>query len=570
MTSPLQVDVLILGGGSAGCVLAARLSERTSLRVALVEAGADTPPAAVPADIASSYPGRAYFNASYSWPDLRVTLGGAHLNDATQRPVARYEQARVMGGGSSINGIGVNYGAPADYEEWQDAGATGWSWRDVEPFFRKAERDLDLAGPPHGHDGPIPVRRIPETRWSGFTRAVTTELAARGFARRDDQNGAWEDGFMPTCVNLDEDWRRVSTATGYLSASVRKRPNLMLLPRHTARNLILEGRRVTGAELTHEGGVIRVGAGLTIVSCGAIHTPALLMRNGIGPGSELHALGVGVVADRRGVGGNLMEHPATTLSCLLRRDARFVRRSDYHIQMMLRFSSGLAATPAGDMHMAIVGQTGWHALGHRLGSLVLWVNKSHSRGHVRLRGTDPGDEPEVDFRLLSDHRDLVRLMAAFRLGAAVLTAPTLDAVRRIAFPTFMSDRIRRIVRPSPRNAFLLATIAAYIDASGAHGDRLMRRLASPDIDLANLVADDDALAAYLARATTGVWHASGTARMGAAQDPLAVTDPSGQVYGVEGLHVCDASLMPTIPCANLNLPIIMMAEKIAHALKQRL
>ncbi len=570
MTSPLQADVLILGGGSAGCVLAARLSERTSLRVALAEAGADTPPGAVPADIASSYPSRAYFNPGYSWPDLRATLGGAHLNDATQRPTARYEQARVMGGGSSINGIGVNYGAPADYEEWQESGATGWRWRDVEPFFRKAERDLDLSGPPHGHDGPIPVRRIPATRWSGFTRAVTDELAARGFARRVDQNGPWEDGFMPTCVNLDETWRRVSTATGYLTADVRARPNLMLLPRHAAHRLLFDGRRVTGAALTHDGGVVEIGAGLTIVSCGAIHTPALLMRNGIGPASALRALGIDIVADRRGVGANLMEHPATTLSCLLRRDARFADRSDYHIQIMLRFSSGLEAMPAGDMHMAIVGQTGWHALGHRLGSLVLWVNKSHSRGHVQLRSADPLAEPEVDFRLLSDRRDLLRLMQAFRMGAGILMAPALDAVRRIAFPTFMSDRIRRIVRPTARNAFLLASIAAYIDATGAHGDRLLRRLASPELDLAALVADDDALAAYLARATTGVWHASGTARMGGAQDPLAVTDPAGAVYGVEGLHVCDASLMPTIPCANLNLPIIMMAEKIAATLTQRL
>jgi 5-(hydroxymethyl)furfural/furfural oxidase len=175
-----EVDILIVGGGSAGCVLAARLSERPDLTVALAEAGDDTTPDAVPEDIASRYPGRAYFNPRYSWPDLRVTLGAAHLNDPARRPQARYEQARIMGGGSSINGIGVNYGAPADYDEWHEAGARGWRWDDVLPYFRKAERDLDLATPGHGTSGPIPVRRVPEAEWSGFTRAVGDAFAALG------------------------------------------------------------------------------------------------------------------------------------------------------------------------------------------------------------------------------------------------------------------------------------------------------------------------------------------------------------------------------------------------------
>ena len=569
MTGMRETDILIIGGGSAGCVLAARLSARDTRRVVLAEAGADTPPDAVPADIASSYPGRAYFNARYSWPDLTVTLGGAHRNDAAARPRARYEQARIMGGGSSINGIGVNYGAPADYEEWHDAGATGWRWRDVEPFFRKAERDLDRPTPGHGTDGPIPVRRIPQRDWSGFTCAVGDALAARGFARGIDQNGPWADGVMPTSVNLDEAWRRVSTATGYLDAATRARANLALLPGHTARRLLFDGRRIVGAELVHAGGTVTVRARRTILACGAIHTPALLLRNGIGPAAALVGLGIAPVADRRGVGANLMEHPATHLSCLLDARGRLARRDSYHIQTMARFSSGLAGAPAGDMHMAIAAQSAWHALGHRIGSLVIWVNKSYSRGHVRLRSADPATPPEVDFRLLSDPRDLTRLMQAFRLAAAVLHDPALDGVRRAVFPTFMSDRLRRIAAPGPRNALLLEAIARYTDLTGAHGARLVRRLAARDVDLDALLADDAALAAYLHMATTGVWHASGTARMGTADDPDAVCDPQGAVHGVDGLSVCDASLMPTIPCANLNLPIIMMAEKIAAALDAR-
>ena len=565
-----EVDILIVGGGSAGCVLAARLSERGDLRVALAGAGDDTPPGAVPEDIASRYPGRAYFNPRYSWPDLRVTLGAAHVNDPARRPQARYEQARVMGGGSSINGIGVNYGAPHDYEDWHAAGAEGWRWSDVEPYFRKAERDLDQPTPGHGTAGPIPVRRVPPAEWSGFTRAVGDALVALGHVRRTDQNGPWEDGVMPTSVNLDEHWQRVSTATGYLDASVRARRNLILLPGHEARRLVMEGGRVVGAELIHMGGAIELRARRTIVSCGAIHTPALLMRNGIGPAAELRDLGIVAVVDRPGVGANLMEHPATNLSCLLTRAGRLSRRDAYHIQTMFRFSSGIAGEPRGDMHVAIAAQSAWHALGHRIGSLVMWVNRSHSRGSVRLRSPDPGTEPEVDFRLLSDPRDMTRMMSAFRLCATVLAAPQLDGARRTIFPVYLTDRLRRIARPGPRNALLLEMLARYIDLTGAHGDRVLRGLAARDVDLRALLTDDDALSGYLAQATTGVWHASGTARMGRRDDRMAVCDPAGAVIGVEGLTVCDASLMPSIPCANLNLPIIMMAEKIADGLKRTL
>ena len=570
MGAAREVDVLIVGGGSAGCVLAARLSESPGLTVALAEAGDDTPPGAVPEDISSRYPGRAYFNPRYSWPDLRVTLGAAHLNDPARRPQARYEQARIMGGGSSINGIGVNYGAPGDYDDWHAAGAAGWRWRDVEPYFRKAERDLDQPTPGHGTAGPIPVRRVPPAQWSGFTRAVGDALAAMGHARRADQNGPWEDGVMPTSVNLDENWRRVSTATGYLDAAVRARRNLILLPRHRATRLVFDGTRVAGAEFVHDGGTAALRARRTIVSCGAIHTPALLMRNGIGPAADLQALGIAPLADRPGVGANLMEHPATNLSCLLTRAGRLSGRDFYHIQTMFRFSSGLAGEPPGDMHVAIAAQSAWHALGHRIGSLVMWVNRSHSRGTVRLRTADPAAEPDVDFRLLSDPRDMRRMMGAFRLCAAVLAAPQLDGVRRMVFPIHLTDRLRRIAKPGLRNALLLELVARYIDLTGTHGDAVLRGLAARDADLAALLADDDALAAYLSQATTGVWHASGTARMGRREDRLAVCDPDGAVIGVEGLTVCDASLMPSIPCANLNLPIIMMAEKIADHLKRTL
>ncbi len=560
---PSDADVLILGGGSAGCVLAARLSARAALRVVLVEAGDDPPPERLPVDIRNPYPGRAYFNRAYTWPDLEATLGAAHLNAPQSRPRTRYEQARIMGGGSSINGLGGNRGAPSDYDEWAARGLPEWGWTDVEPYFRKLERDLDEAGPEHGHDGPLPVRRVPEARWSPFTRAVTGALEARGFARRRDQNGAWEDGVMPTTLVLDENWTRVSTATGYLTPAVRARPNLTILAHARAERIEFEGRRATGASVIVAGARRRIAARLVVVSCGAIHSPALLLRSGIGPGAAARELGIDVVADLPGVGRNLMEHPGSNVSCLLRPSARMPAKDAHHIAAILRFSSGLPGCPAGDMHAAIIARSAWHAIGRRIGTIFVWVNKSYSTGELRLVSPDPAVPPEVDFRLLSDLRDQARLAAGIRLAAATLADPALDPVRRIVFPTYLSARIRKVARPGWRNALALAAVGAAVDAGGEFGDRLLQRLASRDVDLTALLADDAALGAYLQTATTGCWHASGTCRMGPAGDRLAVTDAGARVHGIDGLAVCDASLMPTIPRANLNFPVVMMAEKIA-------
>ena len=219
-------DVVILGGGSAGCVLAARLSERPGTRVLLVEAGPDVRPGAVPASISSPYPGRAYFNPAYTWPGLRATMGSVVSNTAP-RTVRAYEQARLLGGGSSINGIGANRGAPSDYDEWAALGAEGWDWAGVLPYFRKLERDADYGGsdPLHNDDGPMPIRRVPRAHHTGFASAIEGELGARGYASRDDQNGAWQDGVFPITVNLDEEGRRASAATAYLTAAVRQRQN---------------------------------------------------------------------------------------------------------------------------------------------------------------------------------------------------------------------------------------------------------------------------------------------------------------------------------------------------------
>lgn len=569
MSAAQGFDAVILGGGSAGCVLAARLSEDPSRRVLLVEAGRDLRAGAVPPEIASPYPGRAYFNPDFTWPALRVRMGGDLSNSAarTERP---YEQARIIGGGSAINGIGANRGSPWDYAEWEAAGAAGWGWSDVLPFFRKLERDTDFGDDAtlHGIDGPLPIRRVPRSAHTAFNREVEAELARRGHAWREDQNGAWEDGLFPIAVNLDDRGERASIATAYLTDAVRRRPNLAIWTETHADRVVVSGGRAVAAIVRRGAEALEVAAGLFIVSAGALHSPALLLRSGIGPAAALAAHGIAVAARREGVGRNLLEHPSIGVSAFLRPGARLPPGRHYHIQSILRWSSGMEGAPPGDMHLAVNTRSGWHAVGHRVGTLFNWVNKSWSRGRVELASPDPRAPPLVDFRLLSDERDLLRLADAFRLAASVLLAPALGAQVAQVFPSTYSVRVKRLLRPSRLNGALTALAGPAMDRNARIRSRILA-MAQEGEPLEALCRDERALHTHLRRHVGGVWHPCGTCRMGERDDPMAVCDPTGAVLGVEGLMVCDASVMPTIPCANLNLPVMMIAEKMADGTRRR-
>lgn len=220
------------------------------------------------------------------------------------------------------------------------------------------------------------------------------------------------------------------------------------------------------------------------------------------------------------------------------------------------------------MHAAMIARSGWHAIGQRVGTLFIWVNKSYSRGYVRLRSRDVREEPEVDFRLLSDWRDLERLKLGFRVGAQTLSDPLMDGHRGTVFPTSYSPRVAKIAGPGFVNAVQRGLFGAMLDYAGPSRNWLIHSAVTLGIKLEHLLADDAALTAFITQGVGGVWHASGTCRMGAADDAQAVTDGQGRVHGLDGLRICDASIMPSIPRANTNTPTLMLSERLADLVKQ--
>jgi len=563
-----MTDFLILGGGSAGCVLAARLTEDPANRVTLVEAGPSITLETMAPHVRSRYPGQAYLDPGNIWSSLTAYMG-APLGNTDNRQPRRYEQGRLLGGGSAVNAMVANRGAPGDYDEWGDLGAEGWSWDAALPYFKKLERDVDFDGEYHGKTGPIPIRRIKPDRMSPYVKALMDTFEAQGFAKKPDQNGKWTDGVYVGAVAVSDQGERVPTSVAYLTPEVRKRQNLNILTAHHALRLTSAGNRITGAIVKPlDGGPEKtLTADEVIVSSGALHTPALLMRSGIGPGAELQKHGIAVLAARAGVGQNLMEHPSTAVSTYLPPHARLADLTEHHDHAILRYSSGIADAPEGDMHIAMIARSGWHAVGQRIGTLFIWVNKAYSRGSVALKSRDPFDEPLVDFRLLSDWRDLERLKHGFRTGAKGLTDPRMNAIREVVFPTTYSPRVAKIAGPGAWNGIQRTLFAGMLDYAGPLRTTLIHNVVTLGIKLDTLLKDDKALTEFISGGVGGVWHASGTARMGRADDPLAVTDGTGKVYGVEGLRVVDASIMPSIPRANTNTPTIMMAERIADLIK---
>lgn len=539
-------------------MVASRLSERADLKVLLIEAGPDRPPGLEHRDIRNPYP-LALGNPDFSWPGLRVELG----NGAAPPRVRRFLQGYGVGGSSNIQGMIAFRGQPADYDAWEAGGARGWSWEGVLPYFRKLESDADFAGDSHGREGPIPVRRIAASDWAPFAKAVGAAADRRGYPRVEDYNADFRDGLSALPMsNLPHE--RVSASTGYLPASVRRRPNLHILADTMTTRVLFAAGRACGVEVLGPTGPQAISGTEVVLCCGALYSPALLLRSGIGPPQPLRALGIELMHPLPGVGCHLQNHPKVELAVHLPRASVQSRAQRGFGQSCLRFSSGTSGGQH-DLGIIIINRAAWHPLGRRLGALGVALYQPHSQGRVELESADPQTPPRVRFNALSDPRDLDRLAAGLRFACELLCDPAVLAVRNEVF--LPDGRIAaRLNRRCLRTRVQASMIAAALEIPPVRRALLGRSV----IAAADLARDEAGLRDFVKTHAGVSHHACGSCRMGPPENSGAVVDESGRVHGVGSLRVADASVFPTIVSGNTHLPVIMVAEKLADRIKASL
>ena len=517
-----EYDDIVVGGGSAGAVIACRLTEFTDRRVLLLEAGPDH---VAPDDADRLTNPMTFAQALTAW-GLEATLGvGRQLG---------YAQGKVIGGGSAVNGALALRGMPADYDRWAAQGAAGWDWDALLPAFRRLETDLDVKNELHGSEGPVAIRRWAESELIPIQQAFLGAARESGFGWTEDHNDPASTGIGPFPMNRDGDIR-LSTALTYL-AEARSRSNLTVLADARVDRLVLDDGqasiRVAGVEVTREGRKSTIAAERVIVTAGALASPALLARSGIGPAPDLARLGIRCLIDNPNVGANLMDHPGT-LIFLAPTDPALCDPSGPAYQIGIRWSSGLGTE--NDMLTGMMNY--WDArydpeLYQAAGTdyifaLTAGCHEPRSRGRVRIVDADPAVPPAIDFDMLSARIDEDRLVEGLRVLHRLARSQAMGAVAR--------------------DILLLDEAAFEADERG----------------------DDSALRAYV-HATLGPWyHASGTCRIGASPEQGGVVDPTLRVHGARGLYVADASVIPVIPRAATNLTVLAVAERAADILAGR-
>ena len=515
-------DYVIVGAGSAGCVLAARLTEDAGTSVALIEAGGKGrhPNIAIPAAFAKQ------FKTKLDW-DFSTEPEPHCANRALYVP-----RGKGLGGSSNMNAMLYVRGRPLDYDQWErDHGATGWGWSDVLPYFLKAEDNQRGQSEFHGEGGPVRIEdeRSPRKLTARFMAAAQTA----GLPRIDDYNGPEQDG-VATVQVFQKNGRRWSSADAYLRP-VMKRPNLTVLTNKLVTGLELSGTRVTGVKLAG-GDVVRAKREV-ILSAGAIGSPQLLLLSGIGPAGHLQEVGVGVAHDLPGVGSNLQDHPYCTpvwessapeslygadkpkflLEWIFRRSGPLTS-SVAEAFAFVRSKPGLPA-PDIQFHFAPAyfvdhGNEEFEGHAFTLGPVLI---TPRSRGTVRLRSADPSAKPRILTNTLADPEDVAALVRGIK-------------------------QARELVQAAPLGE--IATREFY---------------PGPDVQ------SDDDLEAWLRAHVELIYHPSGTCRMGSGGE--AVVDHELKVRGLDGLRVCDASVFPVIPGGNTNAPVMMVAEKAADLVK---
>lgn len=552
-------DTVIVGGGAAGCVLAARISEDRARRVLLIEAGPDVDAASPPADVASIYP-LSYYNPSYLWPGVTAAWG----SDAGNRR-APFSQGRGVGGSSLVMGLWALRGMPQDYDEWETFGAAGWGWRDVLPYFIKTEQDVDFGGADHGGAGPIQIRRRKREDWPPFCRTVAQIAGESGLPLVEDINTDFRDGVcrIPLSATAHS---RVSSASAYLTPSVRSRENLQILTDALCSRVLFTGLSAVGVEIAQAGQTSCIGAREVIVAAGALQAPALLQRSGIGPAEHLKSLGIPVVADLCGVGANLQNHPLLAFGVHLKPEFLQSDFAGSAAFVCLRMSSNSAMFPPGDLYFSVLNRSSWNYFGQRLAVLGVVVHKPYSRGRVLIQSAHSGPPLRIDFGFLSDKRDVQRFVTGVRAACRILRDERIRSLAQNIGVVRMQGLARALTFRTIPNRLVNAGICAALPAFPWLERWIVERVLGTSPDALSADGSDERIISLLRETVTGLFHPVGTCRMGAQGDRNAVVDNCGRVFGVANLRVADASIMPSIPRANTNIPTIMIAEKIAHTI----